>query len=498
MARIDEFLLWLRVDRSAAEPLAAQLAAALRSRILAGSLGAGEPLPPSRELAASLGIARSVVVRAYEQLLGEGYLESRSGSATRVASGIIPAPDRPPSALPASQAQTLPDPDASGPAPIDLRTGNPFVPAEPPTDWRRSVASAARRPLSSYAPPPLGEPALREAIATHLRRARGLACSPDDVIITAGTADALLTVGLALGGGTRVAMEDPGYPEAGRVLRLAGLELLAIPVSAEGVERATLARLSPAPGAVLVTPSHQFPLGGRMPAAERTALVAWAAARGAVVIEDDYDSEFRHTGPALPAIAALDPGGVVAHLGSLNKTISPSIRCGYVVATSGSRLHASLVATRSDMGGSTPALTQYALAEFFATGAYQRYLARTKREYRHRREILLSAVARLGWSDRLSATDGGLHAVLRLPRGMKGAELVARLRSRNVIVESITEFVMTSAGAGSRRTAPPPLDEAITIGYGAEATHRLQRGIDEIARTIGEISRETRASRDSA
>ena len=482
---------WLRLDRNAQRPLAEQIVTGLRTRILDGELRETERLPSSRALAEALGVARSVVVRAYEQLLGEGYLEARAGSGTTVAAGIVLAPTQaasPPTAptprsapAPArperSSVRNLPRaaaaPDLA--APIDLRTGHPFAAPTVPEEWRRAVAAAAREPMTPYAPPPLGDPRLREQIALHVRRARGIDCVPDDVIVTGGTADALLLLGLALGAGSRIAMEDPGYPEAAQVLSRAGATVDAIPVRDEGL---TAGQLDDGYAAVLVTPSHQFPLGGRMPATERTALVAWAAAHGSVVIEDDYDSEFRHTGAALPAIAALDGaypgGGIVAHIGSLNKSFSPSLRCGYLIAASGSRLHTAVSEVKTDLGSTTPALIQSATTVFFASGGFRRYVARTRREYRHRRALLLDRFAAHGLGDRLSGTDGGLHAVLRLPQGRSATELAERLVRDGVLVERLADFRRSSAGA----------DDAIAIGYGAEPALRLERGVDAVIRAV--------------
>ncbi|KKI21793.1 MULTISPECIES: MocR-like pyridoxine biosynthesis transcription factor PdxR [unclassified Leucobacter] len=481
--------IWIALDRGTGESLAAQLVRRLRDRILSGDLAEGEALPSSRALAESLGVARSVVVRAYEQLGGEGYLDARLGSATRIAAGIVPAavpavpvvPRTGTAASPGAAGSGDPRPagGASRPAspaadrgPIDLRTGHPHTPPLPPEEWRRALAVAAREPLRSYAPPPLGEQRLREQIALHVRRSRGVPCATEDVIVTSGTSDALLLVSLALGAGARIATEDPGYPEASAVFETAGLHVEPVPVGDRGLLPELLSAVRPRADAVLVTPSHQFPLGGRMTAAERTALVALAARTGTLIIEDDYDSEFRHLGAALPAIAALDPGGVVVHIGSLNKTLSPSLRCGYLVATAGSPIHDRLTRTRTALGPTVPLVTQSALAAFFASGGLRRYVARTRREYRHRRALLLERFAEHGLADRLSGLDGGLHAVLALPDGIGGTEAAATLESRGVLVETVSQFARL-----------PRADDALAIGYGAETAIRLDLGL----RTVLEV-----------
>lgn len=466
---------WLRVDREGRHALFAQVVAQLRERILTGQLREGDRLPSSRAVAATLGVARSVVVRAYEQLVGEGYLEARPGSETTVATGIVAVPrvaDLGPGS--ASAAVRAPSAARSHPAgqPIDLRAGHPFASPAVPEEWRRAMVVAGRRAPTPYAPPPLGHGELREQIALHARRSRGIPCTADDVIVTAGTVDGLLVLALALGAGARVAMEDPGYREAARVLRRAGAQVTPLPVDADGMTAAQL-RCAGRQDAVLVTPSHQFPLGGRMPAAERTAMVSWAADRGALVIEDDYDSEFRYGGPALPAIAALDPGGVVVHLGSLNKSFSPELRCGYVIARAGSTVWRKLVAAQQDLGSNVPLVVQVAAAAFFASGGFRRYVARARREYRHRRALLLARFAERGPAIGLSAVDGGLHAVLRLPAGLSGTSLASELAGRGVLVDPIAEFAQL-----------PRPDDAITIGYGAEPATRLLRGVDEVLRVL--------------
>lgn len=478
--------IWIGLDRGSEESLAAQLVRQLRDRILSGDLREGEAIPSSRALAESLGVARSVVVRAYEQLGGEGYLDPRLGSATRVAAGIVPAaapvPDSAPESANPVRERVRPEPPvapsrATTPAedPIDLRTGHPYAPPLVPEEWRRALAVAARDPLRSYAPPPLGEWRLREQIALHLRRSRGVACTTEDVIVTSGTSDALLLVSLALGVGARIATEDPGYPEASAVFETAGLRVEPLPVGERGLLPDLLGAMRTRPDAALVTPSHQFPLGGRMTAPDRTALVSLAARTGTLIVEDDYDSEFRHLGAALPAIAALDPGGVVVHIGSLNKTLSPSLRCGYLVATSGSPIHDRLTRTRTVLGPTVPLVTQSALAAFFASGGLRRYVARTRREYRHRRALLLERFAEHGLADRLSGLDGGLHAVLRLPSGLSGAEAVEALESRGVLVETVAQF-----------SRLPRADDALAIGYGAATAVRLDRGLRAVIEVVGE------------
>ena len=485
---------WLQLSRTNEVSLAQQIVQQLRGHVLSGQLAAGDTLPSSRALAHELGVSRSVVVRAYEQLNGEGYLEASAGSATRIATGVLPLLSH--SAQPREQDDTSTnygrnDPrtlrrTATRPA-IDLGTGNPVAGLTVPEEWRKEMQHAARAPLSSYAPLAQGDPALREQIATHARRARGLNCSAEDVIVTSGTVDALLLITLALGQQAKWGMEDPGYQEAARVLRLGGAFVQPIPLHAQSLTLADLDRLAVASpfetpsdlNALLVTPSHQFPLGGVMPAAERAALLDWARNNRVLLVEDDYDSEFRYVGSALPAIAALDPGGVVAHIGSLNKSFSPSLRCGYVITTAGSEIWQKLMAAKRTVGQAVPQFVQTATASFFESGSFRRYVAKARREYRHRRECLIRELASAGLASHLSGTEGGLHAMLQLPPGVQASNVAKRLAEHGVLVDTLSDFTQIGKAA-----------ESIAIGYGAEPTTRLTAGVQTL---ISIISAETNA-----
>lgn len=480
--------LWLHLNRNSDVSLAQQIVQQLRDRVLSGALAAGDTLPSSRALADELGISRSVVVRAYEQLNGEGYLESAAGSATKVAEGVLPLlsettgpHDQDNTSTHYGRTDTRSLRRTSARAAIDLGTGNPVAGITVPEEWRKELQRAARAPLSSYAPLAQGDPTLREQIATHARRARGLHCSAEDVIVTSGTVDSLLLITLALGHRAKWGMEDPGYQEAARVLRLGGAAVQPIPLRTQSLALADLDRLALASPAVvpsafdalLVTPSHQFPLGGVMPAADRAALLDWARTHQVLLVEDDYDSEFRYVGSALPAIAALDPGGVVAHIGSLNKSFSPSLRCGYVITTAGSDIWRSLMAAKRTVGQSVPQFVQSATASFFENGGFRRYVAKARREYRHRRELLISLLAAAGLDTQLSGTEGGLHAMLQLPQGVRAAEVADELAAQGVLIDTLSDFTQLGVAA-----------EAIAIGYGAEPATRLAAGVQALVRAV--------------
>ncbi|QTX04190.1 PLP-dependent aminotransferase family protein [Agromyces archimandritae] len=459
------------LDRDAGAPLAEQLAAGIRSAILGGGLRAGDALPSTRTLAGGLGVSRGVAVAAYERLAGEGYLQTRPGAAARIAELV------PPTTAPAGR---VPDAGAPGHPPagttrIDLRPGLPSTAALDDAAWRAAWRHAAAQPLPQTVPPPAGEPRLRAALAEHLRHARGVICDPGDLIVTAGTAEALALLADALaarGRPPRIAVEDPGYPAARRTLRRRGAHLVPIPVAGGGFDVDRLDALDPPPEAVLVTPSHQYPLGGRLGVAERLRAVAWAARTGGLVIEDDYDSEFRHAGPPLPALASLDEGGRTVLIGSLSKVLSPSLRVGYLLVRDPG-LRAEILEVRADDSAPVAGIVQLALARFAETGALQRHIARSRRAYAHRRRLVERALA----GHRLGALDGGLHAVVGLAGPGAEHDAIDALARAGIDVAALSDY------AAGGETGP----HGIVLGYGAPGDAALARALAEIASVLRRV-----------
>ncbi|SIO03918.1 MocR-like pyridoxine biosynthesis transcription factor PdxR [Agromyces cerinus] len=470
------------LDRTSGTPIGAQLVAALRQGVLTGDLRPGDPVPSTRALASALGVSRSAVVSAYDQLVGEGYLETRQGAATRVAE-IQPRPDRTTDAAASAPAATTPAPAAPTTAAheeprINLLPGRPSTSRIDTRAWRAAWRHAAALDVSPDPPPLFGVPRLRAEIADHLRHARGLACSPDDIVVTAGTSEALglvASVAAHLAGRAPViAIEHPGYPSARRLFARRGARTAPVAVDRDGFDVAALRRLPGPPDAVLVTPSHQYPLGGRLPVSTRLELIAWARETGGLVIEDDYDSEFRHLGPPLPALASLDDSGRVVLVGSFSKVLTPWIRLGYLVLPpTNHALREAIAGARDDEACPVPGVAQHAIAELLASGAVRRHIAVSRREYAHRRELVLAALDGLPGAP-LSGLAGGLHAVVELPDAAASAALVTRLASEGVAVAPLSDY---SAVPGDE----PP---GIVFGYAAPSDTRLVEGLARIRTAI--------------
>lgn len=462
-----------------------QLLRALKAAMRDGRLAPGSRLPSSRQLASDLGLSRNTVVAAYELLCAERLAESRHGTGTFVAApppASAPvrragAADAPASRF-AQRLRTLPPLRAlrhGAGVVVDLQYGEPMT--NPPLleAWRRCLSQAAPHVPPGY-PPAQGLPELRAQIAAHLARRRGLACDADDVVVVAGTQQAMtLLARLLADEGEPVAVEAPGYPLTALALRAHGAAVHEVPVDADGLE---VARLPGGPlRFVVVTPSHQFPTGAVMSLARREQLLREATRRGFWVVEDDYDGEFGFETRALPALRSLAGGERVVHVGSFSKSMFPALRLGYVVGPPG--LVADLVRAKrlADMGCS--ALEQTAMARFMASGRFERHLRSAAAELRRRRRALWDGLeTHCAGHVEVRRSDAGMHCVAALP-GFDAARLerlVQRARER---------------GLGLHPLAPASANERggrLLLGFAgvsvrqiAVATRRLGECLDEIA-----------------
>ena len=394
-------------DAPAQARITQRICEAIKGQIASGLLGPGARLPSTRSLAAEWGVSRTTVTAAYEQLIAEGYLETRQGARARVAQGLgprlrhrsQPGPSELPDRLSAygqrlAEFALPPVPDGVGLV-ADFRYGDLAAADFPRLAWRKAVGAALlrRRPRLRYGDP-RGSPDLRTALQGYLWRARGLRCEPDQIVVVNGSQQGLdLCARLLLDPGDRVVMEDPGYSLARQVFLAAGAEVVPVAVDREGMRTDGL----PAARLAYATPSHQFPLGGVMSAGRRRDLLAWARRTGAYVIEDDYDGEYRFDIAPIPALQALDDAGRVIYLGTVSKTLSPTLRLGYLVVPAA--LSVAFAKAKRLTDRHTPSLEQEALADLIESGAYERHVRRVRRRNGERRAALL-APCRPPWATR--------------------------------------------------------------------------------------------------
>src|SRR5262249_14670288 len=395
----------------------------LRQAILSGAFRRGEKLPATRVLAEELGISRTVVLLAYDQLLAEGFVVGRSGSGTFVSSevqrvnlartngSVKVRVSRFGSAAAAAWQRVNYPPRTRTSLPYDFALGESDLESFPFEAWRRMLLRRARKaPVSELDYGPAGgNEALREAICTHLRRSRAVVCDPSQVVVVNGSQQALDLVARVLGEpGDQVALEDPGYQGTRDVLRAAGAQVIAAVVDRSGIDPA---KLSPEARVVFVTPSHQFPTGGILPLGRRLALLEWAKRNNALIIEDDYDGEFRYDGQALESLQGLDTEGRVVYIGTFSRTIFSALRIGYLVAPK--ELEHTFTSARWLSDRQTATLEQETRAEFIASGLYERYLNCLRRKNTARRNVLLEAVnSHLKGRVEVTGHEAGGHMVL--------------------------------------------------------------------------------------
>jgi GntR family transcriptional regulator/MocR family aminotransferase len=456
-----ELLIGLREDdRPGGRRL--QLESRLRELVRDGTLAAGTCLPSSRALAGDLEVSRRLVVEAYAQLLAEGYLVSRSGAGTYVAdtAGTAePAAPKPP-------GRSLS---------FDFFPGAPDLDSFPRSLWLRTMREVlSSTPAGSLAyPDARGVPELRRALAAYLRRVRGVVVDTDSLVICSGATQGLALLGRALAhrGVEAIAVEDPSLPPHRAVLAYAGLEVRGVPVDGEGLEVQALN----AP-AVLTTPAHQCPTGVVLSPRRRAALVDWARA-GGLVIEDDYDAEFRYDRAPLGALQGLAPHHVI-YLGTVSKTLAPGLRLGWLVLPP-SLIDAVVQAKLLDDLGS-PTIEQLVLARLIDTAAYDRHLRKARRRNRDRRDALMAAVARRVQGARISGASAGLHALVRLPWAVDAQLLLERAAERSVGVYPLS----------LHKIEPERVTDALVLGYGGLSEPAIEEGMRRLSEVLEELPKE--------
>ncbi len=488
----------IALDNRSPAPFHRQLYEELRQSILSGRLTPGSRVPSTRALARSLGVSRSTVTQSYEQLIGEGYLQTVVGSGTKVCAQLPDdllrtAPVKTIKAQsPAKRPQTQPvklalygsslDDDTPLEAPeqelpINFKTGCPALDEFPIQEWRRLLSKHCRtdpRKLLDYAASPRGEAGLREAIAGYLARSRAVRCSPDQVIIVNGSQQAIdLVTKVLIDRGDTVAIENPGYLGARRAFLAQGAKLHPAPVDESGV---VVEKLAAQPAnkikAIYVTPSHQFPTGAVLSLPRRLELLGWAAKSGAVIIEDDYDSEFRYCGRPIPALQGLAESENVIYVGTFSKVLFPALRAGYLVAPEA--LARIFARARWLADRHTPTLEQRVLTDFINEGQLERHLRRMRTLYDQRRQALERALE-THFEDRVTilGENAGMHLMIRLRSRFGDEQMVERARQAGVGIVSARLYYIGESRRGE-----------FVLGYAALSERRIQEGVRRLARIL--------------
>ena len=482
------------LDRGGAVPLFRQLYSRLKDAILRGALAPGARLPATRDLCRLLGVSRQTVLAAYEQLTAEGYLRGGVGQGTFVdealqlglahqekpAPGLLrPLPERG-AAIAAAMARVR---SHDGPVRA-FRPSMPGLDLFPFDVWRKLEMRQLRRPGPHLGySEPSGHAPLRELLCAYLRASRGVECTPGQIVITSGSQQALfLLAQLLLAPGDGVWVESPGYQGAYAPLAVAGARLCTVPVTAEGIDVAYAAQHYPDARMAFATPSHQLPLGTTMSLARRLDLLRWATDNKAWIIEDDYDSEYRYTGPPLASLQGLDRAGCVVYVGTFSKVLFPGLRLGYVVAPPA--LAEPLARAKAVVDRHSAIVPQAVLADFIAEGHFARHIRRTRDAYGERRATLLDALEdRLGDRLRCGPSDAGLDVCAHFKPGRDGrlpdeARVAQAALAAGIELRPLDYY---ANGAAGPECAVTP---GLVLGFSAVGTADIRRGVDELAQVF--------------
>jgi GntR family transcriptional regulator/MocR family aminotransferase len=448
----------IELDRASEQPLKRQIYQKLKERIMSGRLESNDALPSTRELSRFLGVSRNTIGEAYDMLIAEGFVRSRQGAPTRVAEGL-----RIIKTEPVPGVNVLPQRELKA----DFRTGRPDLRQFPQFLWRRLLHKASEElPLALYGyTGPQGLPALRIEISGWLFRSRGVTVSPDDILITAGATQALHLLADLLGeNGKKVLMEDPCHSGMLRTLKLKGCPVVPVPADSRGMQTQRLPDGKDA-CAVYVTPSHQFPLGGILPASRRAALIRYARENELYLIEDDYDSEFRYYGEPIAPLYTMDPQRVI-YVGTFSKTLFPALRIGYVILPKPLQRRWSVLRTHTDV--QNPPFEQAVLAEFLHTRKLDRHVQKMRRIYGQRRQVLLEALKDAfgsGWTAYGDAA--GLHLAIDFPDKCFDDKFQESCLQNGIYIKSVESHCMVKGRHQSK----------LLMGYGHLESEEIRNGI---------------------
>lgn len=469
-------------------PMFRQLYEAIKEAILAGRITAGMQLPPTRQLAQLFGLSRQTVLNAYEQLMAEGYLSGAIGKGTFVCDNLPPmsetlrparkaelrGPLRPLShrgksfVHPLAALNTHPDGK-----PRAFRMGMPGVDVFPFETWARLEARRWRQPSYQLGySHPAGYPPLRAALSAYLRASRGVQCEADQILITAGSQQALYLIAtLLLAAGDAAWIEEPGYRGAHAALRAAGIRACPVPVDNEGLSVSSGAHKHPDAGLVYVTPSHQLPLGVTMSLSRRLELLAWAVRNKAWVVEDDYDSEYRYTGPPLASLQSLDKSECVIYVGTLSKVLFPGLRLGYVVLPPA--LVDAFARARAIIDRHAAIVPQIVLTDFITEGHFGRHIKRTREVYAERRAALLNAAGSL-LSDHLllGPADGGLQLSAMFRKQRNDETVMQEAFERGIEVRALSQFYNAERTPAEKKRSL----SGLVLGFAAVSATEIEHG----------------------
>jgi GntR family transcriptional regulator/MocR family aminotransferase len=499
---VHDILAAMPLDRRSGTPLFRQLYLQLKEAILAGGVKAGARLPATRELGRLLKVSRQTVLSAYEQLTAEGYLEGAVGKGTFV-SASLPAVDRAVAQADAQAAGQAVHEEAAPPLVRPLsargeamaaamarvrhhdtalrtfRTSMPGLDLFPFEVWRKLEARHwRRRELALGYGDAAGHPPLRELLCAYLMASRGVRCTPEQIVITAGSQQALyLLAQLLLAPGDGVWLESPGYQGALAPFAVAGARICPVPVDVEGMDVSYAEARYPDARMAFATPSHQLPLGATMSLARRLQLLRWAETRRAWIVEDDYDSEYRYTGPPLASLQSLDRAGSVIYVGTLSKVLFPGLRLGYIVAPPG--LAGPLARAKAVVDRHNPIVPQAVLADFIQEGHFARHIRRTRDAYGERRSAMLEALhGRLDGALACGPSDAGLDLCVGVTNGLSEAEAASRALAAGVDLRTLAYY--TNPAAGPDCAVPPGL----LLGFSAFTPAQIRAGVTRLTQAL--------------
>ncbi|NMM26160.1 MAG: PLP-dependent aminotransferase family protein [Glaciimonas sp.] len=508
---ITQLLASLPLNRDGPTALFRQLYAAIKHAILSGAISPGMQLPPTRDFCHLLGISRQTVLNAYAQLMAEGYLTGSVGKGTFVSERLPIASQlqRVAPALSTSSAATHPAATLLRPLlrPLSsrglrfvdpmgemrfhqgkaraFRLGMPDLDLFPFDIWGRLEARCWRRPdyRMGYSDP-AGYAPLRALLSVYLRASRGVNCTPEQIVITSGSQQALfLLSSLLLAPDDAVWVENPGYRGAGAPLHAGQARITPVPVDADGLSVAYGARHCPDAKLIYVTPSHQLPLGVTMRLQRRLELLAWAAAHKAWVIEDDYDSEYRYTGPPLASLQSLDTADCVIYVGTLSKVLFPGLRLGYLVAPL--PLIEAIVQGKSVIDRHTAIVPQMVLADFIAEGHFKRHIKRTREAYAERREALLQALdAQLADELVCGPTDAGLDFAVYFKKPHDEIAIAQAALAKGIEVRPLSHYASTLANAAPAFSQ----SQGLLLGFAAISVAQIKHGVAVLRQVLKDAS----------